>query len=401
MGFRLFHAGFSSHLSPIFIASKEVQMAHVFISYTREDSDFAQILITQLKEAGITHWRDSDNIRAGDDWRQAIDVAIRESFALVVIMSPAAKQAEYVTYEWAFAFGLGIRVITLIYKETELHSRLEGWQYLDFRDPQKHHWDDLLEELKLLESEYSPLIPTKTELDPGTRKLIEALSSERAEKRRKAIEALGNMREQRAVLPLSERLLYDESWAARRLAVEALVQIGDRTVIPSLITAFHLDNSVSVRAAAARALGVFQSLEAVEPLTYALEVYGYNERDIKIAAASALGKIGDKSIAPRLLEMLRHAEINVAARIIETLGYFEETSAVEQIATYLNDSTTVYIGGESRPLNQIAVEALERIGTPEALETVKKWQSLGTLISTMSGALETLDALARQKRLKS
>jgi hypothetical protein len=32
-------------------------------------------------------------------------------------MTPDAKASEYVTYEWAFAWGAGVRVIPIMYKE--------------------------------------------------------------------------------------------------------------------------------------------------------------------------------------------------------------------------------------------------------------------------------------------
>ncbi len=80
-------------------------MSHIFISYNHEDSDFADALIGKIEKEGLTTWVDNDRINAGEDWRLTIDQAIKDSFALIVIMSPTAKASEYVTYEWAFAWG--------------------------------------------------------------------------------------------------------------------------------------------------------------------------------------------------------------------------------------------------------------------------------------------------------
>ena len=55
---------------------------------------------------GVHHKRDHI-LRPGSDWRQEIDRAIRDSFVLIVVVSPDSKASEYVTYEWAFALGLG------------------------------------------------------------------------------------------------------------------------------------------------------------------------------------------------------------------------------------------------------------------------------------------------------
>lgn len=78
-------------------------MPHVFISYAHYDNDFAEILTAKLKKVVFLHWVDSEHLGAGEDWRQAIDDAIREAFVVVVILSPSSKTSEYVTYEWAFA----------------------------------------------------------------------------------------------------------------------------------------------------------------------------------------------------------------------------------------------------------------------------------------------------------
>ena len=93
-----------------------------------------------MKEAGFPTWIDNDQLKAGTDWREEIDHAIKEAFALIVIMSPAAQVSVYVTYEWAFAWGAGIKVIPVVYKETTLHPRLEALHYLNFTSRTVRPW---------------------------------------------------------------------------------------------------------------------------------------------------------------------------------------------------------------------------------------------------------------------
>src|SRR6059036_818202 len=102
---------------------------YVFISYKHEDGDFAQVLIYKIQEAGFETWVDSDRLHAGEDWRAEIDSAMKNAFALIVIMTSEAKASEYVTYEWAFAWGVGVKVIPIMLKTTPLHPRLEALQY--------------------------------------------------------------------------------------------------------------------------------------------------------------------------------------------------------------------------------------------------------------------------------
>jgi hypothetical protein len=122
-------------------------MNQVFISHSHEDSDFAENLHNKLTQAKFTVWRDT-GIRAGEDWRREIDLAVKESFALVVVMTPEAKASEYVTYEWAFAWGAGVKVIPVLLKTTDLHPRLESLQYLDFTNRGARPWDTLVELLR-------------------------------------------------------------------------------------------------------------------------------------------------------------------------------------------------------------------------------------------------------------
>jgi TIR domain-containing protein len=118
-------------------------MNHIFISHSHEDSDFAEILEKRVEGERFTVWRDV-GIRGGEDWRREIDQAIKEAFALVVVMTPAAKASEYVTYEWAFAWGAGVKVIPIMLKTTKLHPRLDALQYLDFTNRTGRPWDTLI-----------------------------------------------------------------------------------------------------------------------------------------------------------------------------------------------------------------------------------------------------------------
>jgi len=122
-------------------------MSHAFISYQNTDSDFAGYLMLQLERASIDTWMDKERLRPGYDWSEDIDKAIQDSFAMIAVMSPDAKASEYVTYEWAYALGAGIRVIPVLLKDTLLHPRLAKIQYLKFTDPHVRPWDALIRQL--------------------------------------------------------------------------------------------------------------------------------------------------------------------------------------------------------------------------------------------------------------
>jgi hypothetical protein len=115
-----------------------------FVSHAREDGDFAELLKLRLEKEGLTAWIDIERLNVGEDWRQEIDTAIQNTVALIVVMTPSARQSDYVTYEWAFAWGAGVPVIPILLKETPMHPRLESLQYLDFTNQIARPWTKLL-----------------------------------------------------------------------------------------------------------------------------------------------------------------------------------------------------------------------------------------------------------------
>ncbi|MFT3911466.1 MAG: toll/interleukin-1 receptor domain-containing protein [Ferruginibacter sp.] len=122
----------------------------IFISHDHEDADFAELLKLQLEKHNLYCWIDSERLKIGQDWRVEIDEGIINSIAVIVIMSPEAKKSEYVTYEWAFAWGKEKRIFPLMLKQTALHPRLESLQYLDFTNRATRPWDKLIKSIKEL-----------------------------------------------------------------------------------------------------------------------------------------------------------------------------------------------------------------------------------------------------------
>ena len=123
-------------------------MSHVFLSYSRADHFFAQLALLKLQETGVSVWVDQGQLRAGSDWRVAIDKGIAESFAVVLALSEDSARSSYVTYEWAYAIGKGKAVIPVRLNECEIHPKLVGIQYVDFSIPGHQPWSELVERIK-------------------------------------------------------------------------------------------------------------------------------------------------------------------------------------------------------------------------------------------------------------
>jgi len=121
---------------------------HIFVSYAREDRRFVQRLTKSLRESGRIPWQDLRDIRGGDLWQASIDEALRKAEALIVVMSPTAAHSPYVTYEWAFAIGAGVKVIPVVVKRrAKLHPRLTSIQHIDFTTGRGTPWVSLREAL--------------------------------------------------------------------------------------------------------------------------------------------------------------------------------------------------------------------------------------------------------------
>ena len=105
------------------------------MSHSKEDGDF-ELLKLKLVGEGHEAWIDIDRLDPELYWRVEIDQAIKNAAAVIAIMSPEwSCDLEYVTYEWAFAWGHGTKVLPIMLRQTTLHPRLATLQYLDFTNP--------------------------------------------------------------------------------------------------------------------------------------------------------------------------------------------------------------------------------------------------------------------------
>ena len=128
-------------------------MSHVFLSYSHQDHFFAELARIKLAEAGISVWVDQGQLRAGDDWRNAIDKGISDCFAVILALSPESASSAFVTYEWASAMGKGKPIVPIRLSKCDLHPKLEVIQYLDFSMKGNLPWSLLIERLREIEQD--------------------------------------------------------------------------------------------------------------------------------------------------------------------------------------------------------------------------------------------------------
>jgi HEAT repeat protein len=91
-----------------------------------------------------------------------------------------------------------------------------------------------------------------------------------------------------------------------------------------------------------------------------------------LAAVDALGKLNDIAASPALLGALRDPNSHVKWAAINALARLADPSTVSDLIDCLNDTDGPY--WEAQRVCDVAAEALERIGTPQAKEAVTQWR---------------------------
>ena len=86
------------------------QDSAAFISYSREDSEFALRLAQDLK-AGCTCLARPTRYSAGPSWDNAIEEALGDAVHMLIILSPSSAKSENVPNEISYALEQGKIII--------------------------------------------------------------------------------------------------------------------------------------------------------------------------------------------------------------------------------------------------------------------------------------------------
>jgi hypothetical protein len=77
----------------------------VFLSYAHADRTLAQKVAEGLKRKGFDVWENLIDIFPGENWADKIGQALRESEAMVVLLTPDSLNSPYVNSEINYALG--------------------------------------------------------------------------------------------------------------------------------------------------------------------------------------------------------------------------------------------------------------------------------------------------------
>lgn len=273
-------------------------MAHIYVSYKHNMStsslrDVGAAIIRRLEDAGFKVWADKEQLRPGENWHEAIDEGIRTAFALIVLVTPESLASPFVTYEWAYALGAGVKVIPVIVKPTALHPRLAVLQHLDFVGEGAPAWDRLVRRLAEIEAEHAVgTVRVAINAPPSVKQAIAALESHDTNERINAVKNLSQNNHptaRDALAAAAQHVMFDVRVHASLRLAEAS-RFADKRAIFGLIDALH-DKDPEIRWTAATYLEEYHDPEAVPGLIEALQDNGFGIRPRR-AAAKALESIG-------------------------------------------------------------------------------------------------------------
>jgi len=128
-------------------------MGKVFISYSRRDVEIVKQIAQALEDSGIEFWFDTDDIKAGKQWRKQIVEGIDTADAFILHLSPDSAASVNVLKELNLAEeALDPFILPIMLKEMQIPDQmryqLAGTQFIAYYlDPQKGI-DELIAEVK-------------------------------------------------------------------------------------------------------------------------------------------------------------------------------------------------------------------------------------------------------------
>jgi WD40 repeat protein len=89
----------------------------IFISYSRQNSDFVKQFVAELGNHNIDPWFDMDDIPKSREWWREIQKGIEGANAFVFIISADSLQSQVCNWELAHALNLSKKIIPVLYED--------------------------------------------------------------------------------------------------------------------------------------------------------------------------------------------------------------------------------------------------------------------------------------------
>lgn len=129
---------------------------NVFMSYSRREVSFVNNLVDDLEDAGFNVWLDYRSLIPGSPWAEQIDQGLLESEVILLVVSKAAMESQYVEMEWRRVLEEKKRVILATFEAVDLPEELKLFEWVDFRGNYKKGLEELMRQLQAPEDEEHP-----------------------------------------------------------------------------------------------------------------------------------------------------------------------------------------------------------------------------------------------------
>ena len=116
----------------------EKPKVRIFISYSRDDTDIVESIVTILRVAEANVFLDVQSIAPGALWQKEIYKAIDEAEKICVFWCIHSLHSEWVEQEWRYAANQQKTIIPIVLDETYLPDELEIYQRLVLRPIVRH-----------------------------------------------------------------------------------------------------------------------------------------------------------------------------------------------------------------------------------------------------------------------
>ncbi len=124
----------------------------IFISYSRRDREKMHVIRDGLVAQGLSVWSDEALEPGTPSWRRDVQLAIEGAGCILAILSPDAKDSEWVNEELGYAKIRKLRTFTVLVRGDESNSiplGLTGIQWIDMRSDYQAEIEDLVHQSAL------------------------------------------------------------------------------------------------------------------------------------------------------------------------------------------------------------------------------------------------------------
>jgi hypothetical protein len=105
----------------------------VFISYSRQEVPFVDILREKLEEEEIQTWLDYRSLVPGKPWLEQIISGIDAADVLLLVVSNTSMASPNVQLEYKHALEKNKRILLIIFEASALPAELQSCEWIDFR----------------------------------------------------------------------------------------------------------------------------------------------------------------------------------------------------------------------------------------------------------------------------